>query len=164
MKDWFNGLGSRERLLLISGAAVLGVFLLYALIFSPMHTSYETLKTRVVAQRDTNSWMKQSAQLLQQLKSSRGPAAQGLGGKSLLAMADSTARSNALGPFLKRVEPEGRKNVRVWLEGASFDQMVKWLGQLSSAYGIGIDSITMERSSDTAGRVNARLTLQAPDL
>jgi general secretion pathway protein M len=163
VKAWLEGLGSRERLMLGAGVAVLVLFLLYALVWSPLHSGYDTMKTSVQAQRDTAVWMEQSAQLLQQLKRSRGPAAQGLGGKSLLAMADSTARSNGLGPALKRVEPEGSKHVRVWLEGASFDLVIKWLGDLSTRYGVDTDSVSIERVSDTAGRVNARLTLQAPN-
>jgi type II secretory pathway component PulM len=51
----------------------------------------------------------------------------------------------------------------VWLEDAAFDQVVKWLGVISSTYGIGIDSATMERVAGSVGKINARLTLQAPD-
>ena len=78
-------------------------------------------------------------------------------------MADSTARSNGLGAALKRVEPEGSRNVRVWLENASFDQVMKWLGTLNTTYGIRTDSASLERVADATGRVNARLSLQAPD-
>ena len=163
MRAWLESLGARERLMLGSGAVVLALLMFYALVWSPFSSGYETLKTRVTAQRDTVVWMEQSAQLLQQLRRSRGPATRGLGGKSLLAMTDSTARSNGLGPALKRVEPEGSRNVRVWLEGASFDQLVKWLGTLSATYGIETDSASLERTADSAGQVNARLTLQAPN-
>jgi general secretion pathway protein M len=163
MKEWFQGLGSRERLILGAAAVVLALLIFYALIWSPMNNGYETMKTRVDVQRDTAVWMEQGALQLQQLQRSRGPAARGLGGQSLLALTDSTARSNGLGPALKRVEPEGSNNVRVWLEIASFDLVVKWLAFLSTTYGIDIDSVTLERISDTPGQVNARLTLQAPN-
>jgi general secretion pathway protein M len=162
MKEWFQGLGSREQMLVGAGAVVLVLLLLYGLIWAPLGEGYHTMKTRVSAQRDTAEWMEQGAQTLQQLKR-RAPAARGLGGKSLLAMADSTARSNGLGPSLKRVEPEGSRNVRVWLEDASFDLVVKWLGTLSTSYGIETDSATMERLTGETGKINARLTLQAPN-
>jgi len=61
---------------------------------------------------------------------------------------------------LKRVEPEGSDSVRVWLDGAPFDVLVKWLGTLSTIHGVKAETVTLERT-DTAGRVNARLTLQA---
>ncbi|HSG11746.1 MAG TPA: type II secretion system protein M [Gammaproteobacteria bacterium] len=163
MKAWFESLGGREQLMVAAAAVVFALFLVYALVWSPLQTSHETLQTRVKAQRDTAAWMTQSAGQLQQLQHERGPGAQSLGGKSLLAMADSTARANGLGTSLKRVEPEGSNNVRVWLEDAAFDQVVKWLGVISSTYGIGIDSATMERVAGSVGKINARLTLQAPD-
>mgnify|MGYP001827342260 CR=1 FL=1 len=161
MKEWFQGLGSREQMLLGAGAIVLVLLLVYGLVWAPLGEGYNTMKTRVSAQRDTAEWLEQGAQTLQQLKR-RAPAARGLGGKSLLAMADSTARSNGLGPSLKRVEPEGSRNVRVWLDDASFDLVVKWLGTLSTSYGIETDSATMERVAGETGKINARLTLQAP--
>jgi general secretion pathway protein M len=161
MREWFQGLGSREQLLVGAGAIVVLLLLVYVLVWSPLGEGYATMKTRVGAQRDTAAWMVQGAQTLQQLKR-RAPAVRSLGGKSLLATADSTARANGLGPFLKRVEPEGSQNVRVWLENASFDLVVKWLGALGTTYGIETDSASMERVAGEAGKINARLTLQAP--
>lgn len=163
MKAWFESLGGREQMMVAAGAVVFALFLVYALVWSPLQSNHETLQTRVEAQRETAAWMTQSAGQLQQLQRARGPAARGLGGKSLLAMADSTARANGLGASLKRVEPEGSNNVRVWLEDASFDQVVKWLGMISSTYGIGTDSASIERVAGSVGKINARLTLQAPD-
>ena len=53
--------------------------------------------------------------------------------------------------------------MRVWLDGAPFDVLVKWLLTLSSTHGIQVDNATLERA-ETAGRVNARLSLQATEL
>jgi general secretion pathway protein M len=163
MKAWLDSLAARERVMVMAGAVVLALFLLYALIWSPVRSGYLELQESVVGQRDTLVWMQQSAQQLAQLKRSRGAVASGLGGQSLLALADRTARADGLGDALKRVEPEGSSNVKVWLEGASFDVTVGWLASLSKKYGVNIDTVTLERVSETAGRVNARLTLQAPE-
>ena len=75
-------------------------------------------------------------------------------------MTDSTARAGGLGPALKRIEPEGGDGVRVWLDGVAFDDLVKWLGTLSTSHGVDVVSASLERD-EAAGRVNARLTLQA---
>ena len=162
MKQWLEGLETRERLLYAAGAIVAGLLLMFVLIWKPIHSGYQTLSSNVTEQRGTLLWMQQSAQKISQLKGSGG-SAKGLGGRSLLAVTDSTARAGGLGPALKRVEPEGSNGVRVWLDGASFDELIKWLGTLSTSHGIDADSVTMERN-DAAGRVNARLTLQAATL
>ena len=161
MKDWLLSLEPRERLLLAASAGVLVLLLVVLLVWVPLHSAYTTLQSDVDEQRDTALWMQASAAKLNQLKRSGGNV-QGLGGRSLLAVTDSTARAGGLGPALRRVEPEGSDSVRVWLEGASFDVLVKWLGTLSATHGIDAESATMERG-DAVGQVNARLTLQAAD-
>ena len=163
MREWLEGLDARERLQVMGGAALLVVFLLFVLVWLPVRTGYSNLKASVAEQRETAAWMQRGAQQLAGLKGSGGAAPVGLGGRSLLAVTDSTARAGGLGAELKRVEPEGRDSVRVWLDGASFDVLIKWLATLSSTHGIQVDSATLERS-DVAGRVDARLTLQATDL
>ena len=160
MKAWLYSLEPRERMMVAAGAALLVLFLLYILVWSPLHSGYDALRSTVEEQRATALWMQESAQTLTQLKRSSDNAAQGLGGKSLLSVADSTARAGGLGPALKRVEPEGSDSVRVWLDGAPFDVLVKWLGTLSTIHGVNAETVTMERS-DATGRVSARLTLQA---
>jgi general secretion pathway protein M len=163
MKDWLESLAPRERLMVMAAAVVVALLLVYALIWSPLRGGYVELRDTVAGQRDTAVWMQESAQLLAQLKRS-GTSSQGLGGQSLLSLADSTARAGGLAGALKRVEPEGGNSVRVWLEGAAFDQLIQWLGSLAERYGISADTVSMERVADAAGRVNARLTLQAPAL
>lgn len=160
MKAWLESLGSRERMMLIAGAVLLGLLLFYVLVLAPIRASYYALQEGVAEQRDTLVWMQGSAQTIQRLRSSGGAVATGLGGRSLLSVADSTARAGGLGVALKRVEPEGGNSVRVWLDGAPFDVLVKWLVTLSTQHGVDANSATLERS-ETAGQVNARLTLEA---
>jgi len=163
MREWLEGLEPRERLLVIAGTGLLAVFLVFALVWLPLHSGYKDLRARVAEQHDTIAWMQRSVKQIEQLKRSGGTAVTGLGGRSLLAVTDSTARAGGLGTELKRVEPEGKDSVRVWLDGASFDVLVKWLGTLSATHGIHVDNATLERN-DAPGRVNARLTLQATAL
>jgi len=164
MKAWLENLAPRERLMVMAAASLVGLLLAYALVWSPLRSGYLEMQDTVDGQRDTAAWMQDSARLLAQLKRNGVGAAQGLGGQSLLSLADSTARSGGLAGALKRVEPDGSDSVKVWLEGAPFDQLIQWLGSLAERYGVSVDTVSMERVADVAGRVNARLTLQAPGL
>jgi general secretion pathway protein M len=164
MKSWFESLASRERLLVTGGAAALLLLLIYAMAWAPLRSAHQAMRDDVAEQRETVVWMQETARKLVQIKGSRGPAAQGLGGQSLLALADSSARADGLGEVLKRVEPEGSDSVKVWMDGAPFDVLMRWLGNLSTKYGIRIDTVTLERTAETNGRVNVRLTLQAAGL
>lgn len=161
MRAWLENLEQRERLLVIGGAAVLFMLIIYLAVFAPLYEKHEQLQVSVAAQHDTLQWMQQGAQRVSQLQRGAGGNLKSLDGSSLLSVSDSTARSAGLGPQLKRIEPEGKSSVRVWLEGASFDAMIGWLAGLNKRYGIDINSISIDRSP-LAGQVDARITLQAP--
>ncbi|HED18893.1 MAG TPA: type II secretion system protein M [Gammaproteobacteria bacterium] len=161
MKAWFAGLEPRERQLVSGGAAVLLLLLLYTMIWDPMVGSYRDLKKDVAEQAQTLAWMQQTAGQIKALqRSSGGGGAQGLGGRSLLSVVDQSARTGGLGNSIKRIEPDGGKGVKIWLEGVAFDPMILWLGKLTRTYQIETSLITIEPQG--GGRVNARLTLLEP--
>ena len=160
MKAWFAGLEPRERQLVSGGAIVLALLLLYVMIWEPLAGSYSDLKEDVAQQQQTLAWMQQAAAKIKALQGSGAGAARGLGGRSLLAVVDQSARSSGLGDYIKRIEPDGSKGVKVWLEGVAFDPMILWLGQLTRTYQVETSLITIEPQG--SGRVNARLTLLEP--
>ena len=160
MKDWFAGLERRERMLVAGGGVVLLVLLLYTMIWEPIAGSYRALQDGVAEQKQTLVWMQQAAAELQLLQRSGSGTARGLGGRSLLSVVDQSARSGGLGPAIKRIEPEGGKGVKVWLEGVAFDPMILWLGKITRTYQIETSIVTIEPQG--GGRVNARLTLLDP--
>ncbi|MGW8310064.1 MAG: type II secretion system protein GspM [Thiogranum sp.] len=160
IKDWFFGLEPRERLLVGGGAVLLVLLLLYLLIWEPIAGKYTALQESVGSRKQDLAWMQQAAAQINALKRSDSRAGTGLGGRSLLAVVDQSVRVGGLGGAIKRIEPDGSKGVKVWLEGAAFDPMILWLGKLSKSYAIEPSIITLEPIG--AGRVNARLTLLEP--
>ncbi|HFD80153.1 MAG TPA: type II secretion system protein M [Gammaproteobacteria bacterium] len=160
MKDWFLGLEVRERRLVAAAAAVLLVLLLYLVIWEPVASRYQALQQSVAQQKRTLAWMQQAARQVQALRASAGPAGRGLAGRSLMAVVDQSMRAGGLGDSIKRIEPDGSRGVKVWLENVPFDPMILWLGKLTRSYHVETSIITLEPTGN--GRVNARLTLLAP--
>ena len=108
----------------------------------------------------TLAWMQQAAAQIKGLQRNSAGGARGLGGRSLLSVVDQSARNGGLGDSIKRIEPDGSKGVKMWLEGVAFDPMILWLGELTRTYQIETSLITIEPRG--GGRVNARLTLMEP--
>ncbi len=160
MKAWWSALAQREQRLIAAGAALLILFLLYVAIWVPLQGSRARLLAQTEEQRATLRWMQQSAAEIRQL-SARGAGRQVATGQSLLGLIDQTARSERLAEAVKRVQPDGTNSVRVWLENAAFDDVMRWLGTLEQRHGVAIDTLNVERG-EQPGRVAARLTLQAP--
>ncbi len=156
MKEWFNTLAPRERLMVSLAAVVVVLALLYAAAWSPLSSSVTRLQQSVEDRQSLKQWMQRSAAEVTQL---RHGATAGADHRSLLAVVDQTSKQSQLAPAVKRIEPDGQELVRVSLEQASFDEMVNWLGGLQHNFGVSVADVSIDRQSDS-GRVNVRLTLK----
>lgn len=159
LQTWWAGLQHRERWILLGGAGVLGLVLLYVLLWEPLLGRLRVLRTEVQNLREEVSWMRGAAAQVRALEgnqSSLGTVSRQ--GQSLLTLVDQSARSAGLGEALQRVEPQQDDSLRVQFEAVSFDQLVLWLGELGSRYQVAIVNVVIDR--ETNGRVNARLVLQ----
>lgn len=160
MSAWWQRLAPRERWILGGAAGLLLALGLYLLVWEPWQDSLERLRGTVAARRADVAWMRQAAADLQRLQSAgEAPQATARGGRSLLTVVDQSARSAGLSQAVKRVEPQGGDKVRVWLEQAGFDEMIRWVNVLEREQGVRVDSAVVERHAD-AGRVDARLVLR----
>jgi general secretion pathway protein M len=74
---------------------------------------------------------------------------------------DLSARAGTLSKPPSRIQPEGEREVRVWLEAVSFDSLLRWIGELETRYGIQVQTADIERA-ERPGLVDARLTLVRP--
>lgn len=157
MKQWLAGLNERERQIVIAGAALLLLILVYLLMWEPLLNKRAQLHTSVAAQAATYQWMQQAAGEIKQLSHRPGASVTSKG--SVLGTINSTAKSLLKGAVVKRVEEDRQQGVRVWIEQAAFDDLVRWLGALRQQHGIHVTSLVTERHTKP-GRVNARLILQ----
>ena len=157
MKQWYAGLNSRERRILIGGAIALIILLIYLLVWEPLVSKRAQLQTSVEAQRNTYVWMQGAASQIKKLSGQNKAARKHTG--SLLGTINKTAKTTLRGAILKRVEEDRQQGVRVWIERVAFDDLMRWLGQIQHQYGIRVSSLVSERHT-RSGRVNARLILQ----
>ena len=158
MKIWWEGLSYRERLLVSGGALLTLALLLYALAWQPFQASHRRLRQSVAEQRAELAAMQQMAGEVKRLGGSGATTASLADGRSLLTLVDQTARAAGLGAALKRVAPQGENRLGVQFDAVEFDQLVPWLGTLERDHRVTIVNLTVDRA--TAGRVNARLTVQ----
>lgn len=160
MKDWFESLDKRERIFVISGAAVVVISLLYAFVWTPLDKGHKTLETSVA------TWQRSLAEIrplkgLQQSSGNAGQAARVDTQQTPVVIVDQTLRARGLDRSLKRSQPTTGSGIRVEFENVAFDDLVLWLGDLSSQYGMQVSSGSMSTASRAGpGRINATLTLE----
>ena len=159
MKLWFYSLDGREQMSVL----VAGVFVIFAILYFsiwvPLDRGQATLSTSVT------TWERSLAEL-RPLKSAvrqasdAGNRQPGIN-QSLVVVVDTTLRARGLDSALQRSQPTGPNGIRVEFKNVSFDDTVRWLGELSSRYNMQVQSGNFSVSSqDVPGRVNASLTLE----
>ena len=159
IRAWWNAQSARDRRVLLVGGSVVAILLVWALLWIPLSRARASLSAQVTQQRADLAWMRQSLAQARELRSqgARGNVARQ--GKSLLALADATARADGLGDALKRVEPTGAASVRVSFEIVDFDALSNWMEAVARDYGVSVTDLSVDKSQGL-GLVNARVTLQ----
>jgi general secretion pathway protein M len=156
LRRWFLSLEQRERRVLTAGGIFLLIVIIYGAVLTPFAHSKAALISHISQQRSLLAWMRPATARIQALGGKQPTA---LPADSLLATINREAGSAGLGNALRQVQQQNDGSIRVQLEGASFDTMVHWLGDLHKRYGISISDMSVQRGS-SAGSVDANLSLQ----
>ena len=78
--------------------------------------------------------------------------------EKIATVVDQATKNGTLGKAPSRLQPEGDAEVRVWLDGISFDALVRWLSDLETRQGVRVQNADIEKQ-DAPGTVNVRLSL-----
>jgi len=151
---WFKSLQPRERLLVVTGAAVIGAAILYLAVFAPLGKAVATRQTRVETKQQDLVWMRSVASTVRSAAMQSG----GGGGESLVVLINRTAQQAGIASAVVNQSPSGENSIRVRLEGGNFDALVSWLGTLQQQYSIHADTASIDRT-EKPGIVNASLLL-----
>lgn len=159
MRAYWSQLNRRQQRLLSAAMAVLVVAVLFVSVWEPLLESRNFEQERVAAQRALLDWLEAVEPAAAALRQGQA-GARDLGGRSLLGLADQTARAAGLAGALTRIEPVGENQVRVWLDEADFTATMRWLEGLSINHPVRAAQLEIERGR-SAGMVNVRVTLSA---
>lgn len=159
IRAWWNALAPRDQRTVAVGVLVVVAMLGWALVWHPLAMKRAELREAVDAQRRDLAYVRVAAAEVERLRAAGKHSRGDRQGRSLLALADASARAGGLESALRRVEPVGASSVRVSFEFAGFDALIGWIEGLTRDYGIEATDFSADRA-DGVGLVNARVTLQ----
>ena len=151
----------RERLVFIFAGVIVLLALIYLMAVEPFLKHRTLLTQRVKAQRQELLWMQQTSEQVKLLRASSPGHTRKSYNRSLLGVVDSSSRTNNIRKSIQRMEPEGSNGVKLWIEGADFDTLIRWLGSLNTNQDIYVARATISRG-DALGLIDTRLSLQRP--
>ena len=158
MKDWFESLEPRERLFVGLGAGIVVIAVFWGLIWLPLDRGHTELRESV------STWQRSLAELrplaampLPEQGARQRPDL--AANQSPVVIVDTTLRTRSLGqPKRSQPTPNG---IRVEFENVPFDDLVLWLGDLSSQYAMEVQSGSLSTAAQSSpGRINATLTIE----
>lgn len=159
LRDWFEGLALRERLMVAAAAVVVAIAIFYYGLWHPLNGALADARDQVTAESNEARWMlgiRNEAELLR--SSSQHGETKGQN-ESLLSIVDSSSRANNLGDAVSHIQPKNDDEATVTLDKANFNRMLFWLKTLQSDYGVITTEATISQAESAPGRVEARLTL-----
>lgn len=158
-QEWFRSLAPRERLLVSVGGVVVAITVLYLGIWEPLSKAHSKREMDLAAAQGLAQRLEVIAATVQKSQVSGGAAIDTAA--SLLSTVDQVSKTGTLGKPLTRIQPEGDHEVKVWIDGVSFEALVRWISELEGHYGISIQTADLDRDT-LPGQVNARLSLVRP--
>lgn len=160
MRKQYEMLPTRDRAALKLMTIVL---VLVILVFGVIQPAYEYRKDAEIKLQESQKLLalvNDNRNLL--VKSSKAGSAGGskktLNSQQLVSSVTSLAKRQKVA--LKRFEPSGQNKLKVWVDDASFDRVISWLGKLKSSLGVSVEQISIDKD-DAPGKISARMTLSS---
>ena len=159
MRVWFESLQQREQLFVGVGGIFVALTLMWAMLWLPLDNGHETLRTNVANWQQSLGELQPLRAAIQSGAQPRAPVTED-SNQTPVVVVDQTLRARGLNGSLKRRQPTPN-GIRVEFENVAFDELVLWLGDLSTRYSMEVQAGSMSVASRAgAGRVNASLTLE----
>ncbi|TNC82526.1 MAG: hypothetical protein C9356_03655 [Oleiphilus sp.] len=158
LKQKVELLPARDRMALKVLALVVLALFLYAALWQPARSYMMAAKAEVEQRKDLLALVQDNKAALKQLVGQSGSSSQKLDSQQLVSTVTNLAKRQGLN--LKRFEPSGQNEVKVWVDNASFDKLIQWLSLMHSSVKVRVEQISLEKE-DAEGLVNARITLSS---
>ena len=149
MKALWQTFSTRDQASLLVLAAVLLVYLVYMLVWSPLSSLRDDMARRNVATAESLQRVDAMVSEIIELRDS-GAAANNQ--RNLTSLVNRA--TTRLGLPVSRLQPNSRGEIQVRLEGAAFDNLLIWLHELEYREGLLVLEASISQAG-SAGRVNA---------
>jgi len=155
MKRWWFERTSREQVLIIASALLIGLFIFYQGALKPLYAFHAAAKQSHAVARDYLAEVEAAARSVRTLKApaqGRQPLDDG-GLRTAAAVAAKEA-----GVSITRLQPLNDGAVELWLDDVPAPQVYRWLAILNERHGIVITKADIRRSGES-GAVRVQVAM-----
>jgi len=142
MKEWWDNLAQREKMMVGSGGIIVGVFLVYILFWSPFTSHIEQLNQDVQKQRALSSWMQEKVPVILQGQA-KAPKRSQTSHTSLLSLLETSLSEGSISRWKAELSQGDDDDVQVKFKEVAFVDLTVWLHTLDEKNGVIVDKITL---------------------
>lgn len=157
LKTFWQERSSREQWLLIIVGSLLLAWFWYALLWSPLAEKERTLTANIANNQNDLAYVTAAAEALQGTSQKPINQIQGIG-QSVITIIDKVATEARLKSQMRDISRINNNAARTQFTAASFNQVLKFIYQLNTKYGIEVTDLLLKKQSEP-GLVDVRITL-----
>lgn len=136
---WWQSITQREQRLLLVGAGLSLVGVLFWGVVQPLTMQAEHAQLRLASEKQLLSWVKDKADTVVSLRGSGNQAVSST--MPINQVVNTSARQFKI--ELIRVQPRNEM-LQVWIQPLEFDQLLNWLAYLKQKHGLGVAFLDIE--------------------
>lgn len=156
MKTWWQNLTPRERQLVMTGVILIGLTMLWLLVWKPLASYHRLLQQDLADAQAVNQEMQARRGEILSLRGGSTPAATG---GSLHSVVIDTLKQYQLDGEGTTSEEKDKNSVSLKLEGKPFDALAQFLARMETQYAALATRMDM-KPADKPGTVDAQITLE----
>jgi len=156
MRELWGTLAARERRIVAMGMFLLGLTVLYLLLWLPLQQELSRLRAGVPEGQAQLARMREQAAIIQPIRS-RAASIPAPG--TLVSVIEQSATGRGLRKQITKLEADGSNGVQVTAEAINFNSLIAWLADLRETHSLITDNLSVDAHT-TPGTVNARLRMR----
>jgi len=153
MREWFDNLPRREQAAILVMAAVVLVWLVYMLLWSPLAAQREQLRQRNAAELQR---LQRVDTMVAEIALLRDQSGNSDAQRNLAALVNRSTRENDL--QVARLQPNTRGGIEVRFENVPVSNLLRWMHSIEYREGLSIPDASINLAGD-GGRVNAAVRI-----
>lgn len=163
MKNWFNTLSQRERLLVSFGSLAVILALLWLLVVNPLYKKNSRLNKQIDQQQASLITMRKQRDQIRELQQAENAIPVTNSNQNPQQLIERSLQTWRLKNALERMQSQGVNNVRLNLKNANADRVMRFLHELESQHALAIGNLSINRSNKESGFADFRLTMTKED-
>lgn len=157
-RAWWTTLAEREQRALLVASAVVGIFILYAGIWSPIVSHLDYMRKQIKTQQNTLAWMKTADKEIQKFAGQKPQETKAMTSLMLISVLQKQIKHAGLEPNLVGLKQASDDAVEMHFQKVEFDKLISMLTAVVKEYHINI--VQMSATAEAPGVVNADVVVR----